>query len=307
MKAMLWLLAVLATGSGAAWGEGCTGRLFSHPALGAAPVCVPKDPQRIVVLDPQLSLGMLFELGVPVLATPQTGFQDEEIRQMAGAREVLDIGHPLQPSLERLVALRPDLVIGDTYLHGGLQPALERIAPTVLIAPVNWQEHFRLLADLTNRGEQAEALLAAYRSRVDAIRARVPADMTVSVVRIGPDRFQVYLDGPAAYAPYAVLAEAGIKRSAYETTETDEVLKRPGWEEIEALSGDILLYVVVSGYDPAPDDALAATTTANPFWQMLPAVAAGRAYRVDRGAWMGFRGIASAMAVLDDIERHVLP
>ncbi|NPD17425.1 iron-siderophore ABC transporter substrate-binding protein [Xinfangfangia sp. D13-10-4-6] len=303
---MLQVLVALVLGISPAMAQSCDGRLFSHDAL-AAPVCVPEDPQRIVVLDPQLSLGMLFELEAPVLATPQTGVQDGWIRRMADAGGVLDIGHPLQPSLERLVALKPDLIIGDTAMHGGLQPALERIAPVVLIAPVNWQEQFRLLADLTNRRDRAGALLSDYQERVQAIRARVPPDQTVSVVRIGPDRFQVYLDGPGAYAPYAVLAEAGVKRSAYETTGGDEVLKRPGWEEIAALDGDVLLYVVVSGYDPAPDDALADATLANPFWQMLPAVAAGRAWRVGRGPWMGFHGVSSAMDVLDDIERFILP
>lgn len=297
--AVLWLFsAVMAHG-------GCDGRLISGPVF-AGPVCVPEAPQRIVVLDPLLSLGMLIELDVPVLAAPLIGVQDEGVKEAATAQRILDTGHPLQPSLERLLALKPDLIIGASYQHEGIYAAASRIAPTVLIDHIGWKDHLRLIAELSEREAQARELLAAYEERVQQIRARVPADQIVSVVRVAPEGFRVFLDGPAAYAPYAVLAEAGIRRTAYETTTDDEIVKRPDWEEIAALAGDVLLYVVVSGYDTVPDDALAERTLANPLWQMLPAVAAGRSHRVDRGTWMGFRGVSSAMAVLDDIERYLL-
>lgn len=103
-----------------------------------------------------------------------------------------------------------------------------------------------------------------------------------------------------------MLREAGIRRTASETTTDNTVAKRADWEEVAALDGAILLYVVVSGLDPGPDDALAAATVANPLWQMLPAVRTGRAHRVGRGTWMGFHGVASAHRVLDDIERLIL-
>lgn len=41
-------------------------------------------------------------------------------------------------------------------------------------------------------------------------------------------------------------------------------------------------------------------------WRMIPAVAAGRAYKVDPVTWMQFSGLASAHRVLDDVERTLL-
>lgn len=284
----------------------CDGRV-AQDGVFQGPVCVPRDPARIVVLDPIMALGMLDELGVPVLAAPLMSLPRDRAERRARRDGITDIGHAQQPSLERIVALDPDLIIGDTYAHEGLYPALSRIAPTVLSAHADWTDHFELLALVTGTGERAARLLGEYEARRAAIRARVPEDLTVSVLRVSPDGFQVYLDGPMAYAPYAVLARAGIRRTPYETTRGNTFRKRPGWEDLVALDGDVLLYVVANGYDSAGDDALAARIEADPLWQMLPAVAAGRAYRVARSHWMGFSGVSSAHAVLDDIEDHLLP
>jgi iron complex transport system substrate-binding protein len=282
----------------------CEGRMVSSGGPDAG-VCIPAAPQRIVALDPALTMGILQELGVPVVGAPLSAIQEPLVRDAARRSSVADVGHPLQPSIERIIALKPDLIVGSAEMHGRIRDSASRIAPTLLIEQMDWKRQYRLLADITGNGDKAQAALEGYERRVAAIRARVSAT-PVSVVRVRPGGFHVYLDGPSAYAPYAVLQEAGVKRTAYETTSDGGVLKRPDWEEISALTGDILLYVVVSGFDPAPDDALAASTVANPLWKMLPAVAAGRAHRVDRATWMGFHGIASAHRVLDDVERFVL-
>ncbi|WLS10474.1 iron-siderophore ABC transporter substrate-binding protein (plasmid) [Shinella sumterensis] len=282
----------------------CQGRAISEHVLGA-PVCVPTAPSRIVVLDPFYNLGMGLELGLPIVGAPLMTAQDPDLRRAAEKASVTDIGDARQPSLERIVALKPDLIIGDATLHAQVRGMFEKVAPTVLIDVRNWKDHLQVLADMTGRRDTAAELLAGYEVRVAAIRARAP-HFPVSILRITPSGFHVYVSGPAAYAPYAVLREAGVQRTAYETVTDNTAFKRPGWEEIGLLDGKTLLYVVVSGYDQAPDDALEAATTENPFWQMLPAVQAGRAYRVDRATWMGFHGVASAHRVLDDVERYIV-
>lgn len=283
----------------------CAGRSIARHVY-RAPVCIPAEPKRIVVLDPFLSLGVLWELEAPFIGAPLMGIQDEPLRVAVARAAVVDLGHPMQPSLEQVAALQPDLIIGASYMHAQAYEMTSRIAPTLLIDPIDWKEQFRLIAEVTGRSEKAEAALRAYEERAAAIRKRVP-DIEVSVVRVASSGFQVYLDGPAAYAPYGVLREAGVKRTAYETTTDGTVVKRPDWEGIAALDGTVLLYVVVSGYEAAPDNALERETLANPLWQMLPAVAAGRSHRVERATWMGFYGVTSAHKVLDDIERYILP
>lgn len=282
----------------------CDGRTISEHVL-APPVCVPATPSRIVVLDPFYNLGMGLELGLPLVGAPLMTAQDAGLRTAAEKASVTDIGDARQPSLERVVALKPDLIIGDATLHAQVRGMFEKIAPTVLIDVRNWKDHLLALADITGRNDAALKLLDGYEVRVATLRERVP-QFPVSVLRVTPTGFHVYVSGPAAYAPYAVLREVGIQRTPYETVTDNTAFKRPDWEEIGLLDGRILLYVIVSGYDQAPDDALEAATIKNPFWQMLPAVRSGRSHRVDRGTWMGFSGVASAHRVLDDIERYIV-
>lgn len=282
----------------------CEGKEITEGVYNA-PFCVPAGVRKIVTLDPLLTLGILMELEAPVVATPYMAIQDSEVLDFVRRSKMVDLGNPKEPSLERIAALKPDLIVGSTEAHAQIYDKALKIAPTIFFSHMDWKKYLRLLSEITGREDVANEALAAYEKRVSSIRARMK-DVTVSAVRFAPGRFVVFVDGPAAYAPYAVLHEAGVKRTAYETVTDGTIVKRPDWEELANLDGDILLYVSASGFESGPDDALEKEVTGNPLWQLLPAVQAGRAHRVDRATWQSFHGIASAHRVLDDIERYIL-
>lgn len=284
----------------------CQGKEITEGVYNA-PFCVPAGAKKIVTLDPLLTLGILIDLEVPVVATPYMAIQDAEVLDFVKQSKMVDLGNPKEPSLERLAALKPDLIIGSTEAHAQIYGKASKIAPTIFFSHMDWKKYLRLLSELTGSEDVADEALAAYEKRVASIRERVrEKDVTVSAVRFAPDRFVVFVDGPAAYAPFAVLHEAGVKRTAYETVTDGTIVKRPDWEELASLDGDILLYVSASGFESGPDDALEKEVTGNPLWRFLPAVRNGRAYRVDRATWQSFRGIVSAHRVLDDVERYIL-
>ncbi len=271
------------------------------------PFCIPAEVKRIVTLDPLLTLGLLIELKAPVVATPYMAIQDVEVLDFVKQSKMVDLGNPREPSLERIAALKPDLIIGSAEGHAPIYETVSKIAPTVFFEHTDWKKYLQLLSDVTGRQGAASEALAAYDRRVASIRERMKdKDLTVSAVRFAPGRFVVFVDGPAAYAPFAVLHEAGVKRTAYETVTDGTIVKRPDWEDIANLDGDVLLYVSASGFESAPDDALEKEVVGNPLWQLLPAVRNGRAHRVDRATWQSFHGIASANRILDDVERYIL-
>lgn len=281
----------------------CDGRLIESAFVAHAPVCVPATPTRIVVLDPTFSLGMGLELNLPIVGAPLTGMSDKALKAEAERRNVADLGSFLEPSPERIVALKPDLIIGSAMADGAY-PMLSRLAPTVLISAEDWKAYLALVAQATGRSQEGADLLAGYHRRVAEMKPRIPAQ-TVSVLRITSWDFQVYLDGPGAYGPFAVLRDLGVRRTAYETTEGGETLKRPDWEALGALDGDILLYIV-GGANNSDTSGRHEEVLSNPLWRMLPAAKAGRVHRVDAATWMEFSGLASAHRVLDDVERYVI-
>lgn len=299
--ALLFLLFPLSIAHAACQGKEITEGVYN------APFCVPVGVKRIVTLDPLLTLGLLIELKAPVIATPYMAIQDPGVLDFVKAQKMVDLGNPKEPSLERVAALKPDLIIGSAEAHSPIYEQASKIAPTVFFNHMDWKTYLQQLSVVTGSEGVANEALAAYEARVASIRERMKdKDVTVSTVRFAPDRFVVFVDGPAAYAPFAVLHEAGVKRTAYETVTDGTIVKRPDWEELANLDGDILLYVSASGFESGPDDALEKQVTENPLWQLLPSVQNGRAHRVDRGAWQSFHGIGSANRILDDIERYIL-
>lgn len=305
LRFSLLLALLLLSPASLAYGA-CSGKLITEGVYNG-PICVPVQAKRIVVLDPLITLGLLIEMKAPVIATPYMGIQDPAILAVVNGERMADMGNPKEPSLERLAVLKPDLIIGSAEAHAPVYEQAAKIAPTAFFYHMDWKKYRHLLSTITGREDVANEALDLYEQRVTSIRERMKdRHLTVSTVRFAPGRFVVFVDGPAAYAPFSVLHEAGVKRTPYETVTDSTIVKRPDWEEIANLDGDILLYVSASGFERGPDDTLEREVTGNPLWQLLPAVQKGRAFRVDREHWQSFHGIGSANRVLDDIERYIL-
>lgn len=292
--ALTWLAAALVPAA-AQEASACAGRLLDSPAVVGAPLCLPTQPQRIVVLDPLFGLQMGLSLDLPIVGATRV--------DLAGGKDlpdgVADLGLFQSPDIEALLALAPDLIIGDAAMHGAFLPQLSMIAPTLLPDTPDWRDYFLIIAAATGRERAAEAELAAFDAELAALRENLPAGHSVSFVRLMPGGFQTYLDGPAAYAPIRLLAEAGLSRPAFETTADATVMKQLTYEGLAALEGETLLYTA----GPGDTSALEAEVTAHPLWRALPQVRAGRAHRVDAAHWLGFGGVDSARAVLADIDR----
>ncbi|MEP2640110.1 ABC transporter substrate-binding protein [Roseobacter sp.] len=285
----------------------CDGRVVEDARLYGSPLCMPVMPQRVVVLDQSFSLGIGLELGLPIVGAPLANMSDDTLRAQAQDAGIVDLGFITDPSLERIVALQPDLIVaftGNAGLAQSIYPMLSSLAPTLLDVSGDWRGFYDIIADLTGKHDKVQTLFADYNARLAAIKTRVP-DTPVSIVRITSWDFQVYTDAPNAYAPFEVLAQAGVRRSPYETAPQGPALKRPDWEELAGLDGDLLLYIVGGTNDSATNGRHEEVIN-NPLWRMLPAVQAGHVQRLDPATWMEFSGLASAHRVLDDIETYVI-
>lgn len=289
--------------------QACEGVSLTDPAIYGGDICLDALPERVVVLDPSFGLGIALDAALPVVGAPLDLMSNEALKGRALDAGAASIGVVTEPSLETIVALQPDLIIGFTgseSMAAGIHPMASQLAPTLLYTDLDWQAFYRLLAPLGDHEETIGADLAAYDARLADIRDRVPEDRTLSVLRITSWDLQVYMDGPVTYAPFEVLRQAGVRRSAYETTEDPALsMKRPDLEQLAALDGDVLFYIV-GGTNDSDSDGRHEEVTGHPLWQRLPAVETGHVHRVDHAHWMEFSGLASAHAVLDDIEAYLI-
>jgi iron complex transport system substrate-binding protein len=136
---------------------------------------LPAPPARIISLVPSVT-EILFTIGAQDRLVGVTDFCDYP----AEARRKPSVGGMLAPSLETIVALKPDLVVATT--SGNRHETFDQLArlkiPVYLVNPITVADVLDLVSRvgrLTDRGEAADRAVAALRERIQAVSARVAA------------------------------------------------------------------------------------------------------------------------------------
>jgi iron complex transport system substrate-binding protein len=271
--------------------EGAT-RTITH-AMGTTEV--PAVPQRVVVLDTG-EVDNALALGAPIVGAPVAEVLEYQAYLAEQLDGIADIGTISEPSLEAILALKPDLILGSKQRYEAIYDQLATIAPTVFVESlrVPWQDNFRLHAEALGKTTEAEQLLAAYAERTAAVQAAIGTDPpTISVIRFRPDQVRLYLK--SSYIGY-ILQDVGLPRPPSQDAATFSA--EIGLEQIADVDAD---YIFITGY--AQDDSELATFLESPLWQTLGAVQNERAIDVDDDHWIAGLGVQSANLVLDDLER----
>jgi|GEM_PF-1049879 len=261
-------------------------------------------PQRLVTLG-NAALEAALVLGIkPVGAAPWVGagnpgsfpsFLDAE--QVEGIEYLGDVN---QPSLERILDLKPDLILGSRTEHRTIYALLSQIAPTVLcdVQAASWQESFRTYARALKHETAAEKVISRYDRRLARLHQNLgdrAAALQVSVVRFMPAQVRLYLRGSHIGR---ILADAQLSRPPAQD--------RPVWKETISLEtipradGDVI-FVALSD----PQTRLYRQFQRNPLWQRLQAVRARQVYEVDFEYWIGGEGAIAANLVVDDLLRYL--
>jgi iron complex transport system substrate-binding protein len=221
---------------------------------------LPAPAQRIVSLAPNAT-----ETLVAIGARPQlVGRSDYDTG--LGVDSVASVGGALDPSLERLVALRPDLVIG--WNSAGANPVRDRLRelgiPVLAVRTTDTTDIYRIMGVLgrvTGRDASADSVAAAVRAQLAAVRASVagrPPRTAFYVVgdeplmTAGPGTFTVQLlelaGGRTAFPdatgqPQYVSMEELVRRQPEVVllpvgeggaSRVAELSTRPGWRELNA-------------------------------------------------------------------------
>jgi len=134
---------------------------------------LPAPPARIISLVPSVT-EILFTIGAQDRLVGVTDFCDYP----AEARRKPSVGGMLAPSLETMVALKPDLVVATT--SGNRHETFDQLArlkiPVYVVNPITVEDVLDLLSRLgrlADRGEAAVRAVAALRERIQAVSARV--------------------------------------------------------------------------------------------------------------------------------------
>lgn len=255
-------------------------------------VVVPDHPHRIVCLVPSIT-DSVFSLGAgeDVIAV------SDYVEYPAQARLKQSVGSITDPSLETILSLHPDLVLGTPGINS--QSVLDRIQqfkiPVYLVDPHGVAGILRSVQSLgqaINRETTADEVVNRLMQRIDAVRASVKDKpivnlfMAVSydpVITIGKGSFITEL-----------IALAGARSI---TDDIGQEWPQIGLEVVIARSPVALLMMrdghITIGY-----------LKERPGWNVLPAVRSGRVYYVDKRV-----DFPSPVAIdaLEDLARQLHP
>ncbi|MGI0484063.1 ABC transporter substrate-binding protein [Pantanalinema rosaneae CENA516] len=270
--------------------------------------CVPLHPQRIVTLD-GFGLDTVLALGIqPVgAANPFSPYLDD---RLVG---VSLLGRPQQPSIEKILLLKPDLILAFSWYHQALYSQLSQIAPTVVYDfnhGRDVREIVRLIGQTLGKSAIATTILANYDQRLAAFRAKIGDRLqqtTVSLIRLHQLGIGMMQRGSF---PGNILEEAGIARPAnqqyYDIHKEDGVWRHVqiniSHEHLPDVDADVLLVFGDSGNANAQQRLTALKK--DPLWSQLNVVQQNRVYEVP--AYWGCCGLIAANRVVDDLFKYLL-
>jgi iron complex transport system substrate-binding protein len=252
---------------------------------------VPNDVQRVVVLEP-VQLDTTVALGViPVGAAVLNEAAGVPAYLGEAAAGISSVGTVPEPSIEKIAALKPDLILGTESRHSALYDQLASIAPTVFMATQTdpWTENVALVARALGDEAGADELLAAYDDRCAEIADTYDtAGLTAQFVRPRDGILTLY--GPTSFAG-STLECAGFTIPERDWEESISVDISP--ERVLEAQADLVL---VSATDVADASLVPESIRSNA--ASFPGLNV-----VDQSFWITGVGPLGGMTVLDDIDR----
>lgn len=228
-------------------------------------VSISKRPERIVTIGPS-NTEFVFALGAGDRVVGDDDFSDEP----AAAKSKEHVGG-VKVNLEKVAALKPDLIISVKFSDGTLEALTQTTASLLVVDPQGAADVARS-ATLIGKaiGADGAGLAASIQKQLDAVKAKTDAAPKLKVFHEvdASDPAKIYTVGPGSFISDLITIAGGVNvfasaKTAYPTVSGEEIIRSDP-------------EVIVLG------DALYGTTiesvAARPGWSALSAVKAKRVY-----------------------------
>jgi iron complex transport system substrate-binding protein len=231
-------------------------------------VSVPDRAERVISLSPSIT-ETVYALGLQDRLVGDTDYCDYP----PAAKKKPHVGSLLNPSLERIVALKPDLVLGDA--EANRRETADQLArlgiPLYGFDAHSLDDALRSIEDLgrvMGHEKEAQALVAGLRKRIQAVEQRVAGTPHPKVL------FVVWYQPLITAGPKTFIADV-IRRAGGDSVSSDLTGEWPrlSLESALARDPDVILFPKTSAFSPDLDEFRHLTG-----WKDFRAVRDGRMY-----------------------------
>jgi iron complex transport system substrate-binding protein len=278
-----------------------------NDALGK--VEIPINPKRIVVLDEHQILDPVLALGIKPIGVISCQGCEEDFRGIPNelVSGISRVGYLGEPSLEKIAALKPDLILARTWIKDSYD-ILSRIAPTIIIDSLNmynFKERLKYIAQVLERNSRAEELLIQYQGRIRELREKLGDQIetkTISMIYVAGSADIFYSYKPTLFTYGQIIEDVGLKlpldqqnQKEWELTLSIEVLPKYDAD---------FLFIMTEQLSTEFKDANSKSLSflKHPIWSQLKAVKNNQVYKVN---WT-VGGPIGANRVIDDLFKYLV-
>ncbi|WP_313892087.1 iron-siderophore ABC transporter substrate-binding protein [Psychrobacillus sp.] len=270
---------------------------------------IDKTPEKIVILSNEGTEALL-SLGVTPVGAVQSWLGDPWYDHITDAmKDVEVVGTEGEVNLEKIAALKPDLIIGTKIRQEAVYDQLSAIAPTVFSETLrgDWKDNFKLYAKALNLEDKGTEVLSQFDVHLEEVKQSLgdKVNQEVSVVRFMAGKSRIYYTDSFSGV---IFDQLGFKRAAQQAelftadNKLGNLAIEVGKEVIPKMDGDVLFYFTYAPQgDPAALDTAKEWTT-DPLWNNLSAVKSGNVHEVSDAIWNTAGGVLAANLMLDDIQ-----
>lgn len=226
-------------------------------------VTIPQPIRRIVSIAPSAT-ETIFALGAGDRLVGDTDYCDYP----AEAKTKPKVGGVMDPNLEEVIALRPDIVVATK--EGNRRETVEALdrlhVPVYGLSAHSVDEvlqSIRRLADVIGASEQGKALMASLNARLDDVRSKL--------VNVTPTRvlFVTWREPLISIGRQTFIADVLKHAGAESVIDSTQDWPHVNMEEVVHLQPD---YIVFSSDDPAEGQSELAAVSDLPGWRDLKAI-----------------------------------
>ncbi|MBB6451068.1 iron complex transport system substrate-binding protein [Geomicrobium halophilum] len=274
-------------------------------ALGTAEI--EGEPERIVTLY-QGATDTAAALDIEPVGAVESWLEQPMYEYLRDDLEDVEIvGDEIQPNLEEIAALEPDLIVGTLSRHEEVYDQLDEIAPTVMTDPINDFKHtLDIMGEATDQEDTAKQLLQDWDERVADFQSQVEDEvgeewpLSTSVLNIRSDEVRMFMGG----FPGSILDEAGFAHTDVQQeaiNDEEDFLAFTNRESIPEMDAEVFFIFTQGNQEEDELEEAMENWTSHPLWDELDAVENDEVYMVNEVTWNMGGGYIAANHMLDDL------
>lgn len=238
---------------------------------------IPVKPQRIVVLNSS-NMEMLYAVGGRAVGRPESRGMPVDL--LNKVKHLPSVGETPNPSVEKIVSLNPDLVIGvNVFFHHQIIPPLQRAGIPILLLSINSYQDIlsklRIYGEITGNKEKAAAVVKGVEKRIAEIKNKIKKvsqknSPRVAVIWGSPESFNMAL--PSSFVGNVVDMLGGINIASGASPLLGMTQFSPfSMEYLLAKDPDLILLITHGDYDKASKKYIRELSR-HPAWKGLRAI-----------------------------------